>query len=944
MFTKAANSTPAVPSRNALRVLRQLALAGSTVGGFCAVATITYDVHRRVRVAEQIIENKRTLRTSAPNYDATSSAKRLTAMMEAAEAGEFLGLESLKRREAALRSEPKNAPDEEDIVDYSFMPPSRPPKPRPPFAMNRIGAFNLPRPADARSTARNQIALAREAQEADQAVAAGDLPLEDALRDFLKNGRDIDAANLFLNHVPPSLDEPISWERREIAREVFTANCARGNLYIARSVFERLEKVTVMDTEIWTMMMHLLAKEGHIDSAAAIFERHRTKLIVPGHMLEVVLRCLLESRRLGAAKWLFYARIKHDENGGLCGAFLDGIWRKTRNSKVLADEFRHIVTSLANLERKPTEKVFNPLIKAYVEAGKFEDAEALVEDMPGKFGVQPGCRTMGLLVYGRALECNWDGVMAGLREMHELGFTRQKQNFANVFDRVFLEYYPAHSGPQIFDFLMACINEFHIVPDKILHRHMLEAMVERGDADLVGKIIRMANKRKWNTGLDQEELVHILEARRVSMEDTPVGFWRMLQAAKKQYGQVASSRRLMGSSAESYSLDRGVLKPIHIPAEEVYPKSMQNLSGSKSINVYIPLHKRMEHYIHIGKFPAALECFRRANGAGYPIKPIHIQLAVIAHILYEGIAGLKPARDLIRHEWPYWAKLPTVRHTPRFPRFVPLFFQQLMQLDIARVRDGLLMKMALFEFYRLCVDTPNLNFKHHASVAISRRLIQFGRPKVAISILEAVYISKWRKEYGFDQVQLKMLLRAFAVVGFARGVWWCLLTVLSRHEPIKLEFVVEAERLLPTLLKHFDHPDRLAQPTLKLDVLKRILWALRKKHEGNAYWSQYKSEPARKQKYRAYVAQLNTLEQRRLPNTSLEEMIQNFDEEMEMEILLQRKPYTPEEVETWWSEQFLMFQTKKQPENPTYPEFDKFAPWREEHLAQLRITNPELFA
>ncbi|KAJ5786356.1 uncharacterized protein N7503_011568 [Penicillium pulvis] len=97
MFPKAANSTPAVPSRNALRVLRQLAYAGS-VGTFCTVAAITYDVHRRIRVAEQIIENKRTIRTSAPNYDATASARRLALMMDAAEAGEFLGLDSLKHK------------------------------------------------------------------------------------------------------------------------------------------------------------------------------------------------------------------------------------------------------------------------------------------------------------------------------------------------------------------------------------------------------------------------------------------------------------------------------------------------------------------------------------------------------------------------------------------------------------------------------------------------------------------------------------------------------------------------------------------------------------------------------------------------------------------------------------------------------------------------------
>lgn len=96
MISKRTSGTPAVPSRNALRLLRQLALAGSTVGGFCTVAALTYDVHRRVRVAERIVENKRTIQTSAPRYDATSAARRLARMMEAAEAGEYKGAESLR--------------------------------------------------------------------------------------------------------------------------------------------------------------------------------------------------------------------------------------------------------------------------------------------------------------------------------------------------------------------------------------------------------------------------------------------------------------------------------------------------------------------------------------------------------------------------------------------------------------------------------------------------------------------------------------------------------------------------------------------------------------------------------------------------------------------------------------------------------------------------------
>ncbi|KAJ5688957.1 hypothetical protein N7462_003349 [Penicillium macrosclerotiorum] len=922
MFAKAANSTPAVPSRNALRVLRQLAFAGSTVGSFCTLAVITYDSHRRVRVAEQIIENKRILHTSAPNYDATASAQRLATMMEAAEAGEFMGLASLKDRK------PRRAGDAEVPLTENTNP-TDPLRPRarslPKWAQSgprELSARRTPdRLDEIAARARNRVALAREAKEASEARAAGDIPLEDKVCDLLKEDREIEAATLFIKHTQPETDErvPVSLERQDLMRTLFVANCVKGNIFLARALFEHMEKVSEVDEEIWSTMMHLLAKEGHIESVGAIFERHQAKFTVPNYMLEVVLRCLLESRRLSGAKFLFYARIKHDAGGGLCGTYLDGLWKKTRKIDLINAEFHQILSALEELELRPTEKIFNPLVKAYTEAGNFEEAEALVADMAAKFGVKPGCRTFGLLVYSRALTCDWEAVMNGLHEMHELGFTTDHRQFARVFDRVLLEYYPVHSGPQILDFVMTCLNQFNIRPDRVLHRHILEALIERGDPSAISQITRLAEEHKWNTGFDQHDLIRTLEARRISMQGTPVGFWRMLQAAKKQYGMATSSRRLMGHSADYYSLEDGALRP-NRKASETYPQTVNRLVDKrKSMAVHMPLHKRQEHYIHAGKFTKAIKDFNKANKSGHHIKAIHIKLAVIAKILNNGLGSLEDAQKTIKDEWHYWSRVPTIQNNPRFPQFVPIFFQQILQIERNSIREAALLKMALFEFYNICDDASHLNVKNHAAVSLARNLISQRRPRIASQVLMALYQSKWRKIYDFDQVLIKILLRAFANFGDARGVWWCLLTVISRKEIVLPEFVVEAKRLMPTLEGKLHDQSPGSEHSHNLAVLRKVLIVLEQKASGLGNWATIHSAPDLKAQGRAKPASRSLKEQKLLPSASVAEVARSFDEEMEMDFLVSRKPVQRSALGRIWDEHRMVTASRLQPEDPQYP-------------------------
>lgn len=930
MLARAASTTSIVPSRNALRVLRNLALAGSTVGGFCTVAALTYEIHRRVRIAEKILENKRTLHSSAPNYDATSAAKRLKVMVDAAEAGEFMGIESLKSRSRNLPDGPLEPGADTKDREAKKNPGSK--KSKPLVSLEAYHALSkaslsgnhqsqrpsLNNPLSAKAWKRNEELLEQERKQSLVARQRGKPPLESEIRRLITEGLEINAANLFLSATRPSV--VISWERRNLAFHLFSANCIKGNIFTARTLFHRIAKVSSVSNEMWATLMHLLAKEGHIDSVGNLYSRYQSKFIVPKHLLEVILRCLIESNRLDGAKLLFFRHLDDDRDCGLCGAYLDGLWRKTRKIGLVLSELKSIICRLESLDRKLTEKLFNPVVKAMVETGRAEEAEALVHSMQADYGVQPGCRTLGLILYSRALSCEWDRVMDGLQKMHEYGHTSNTKDFAIVFDRLFLEYYPAHSGNQIMDFLISSINDFNITPDAVLHRHMIEAIIERGTEDMVMTITRMAKDRNWNTGLDESKIGSLIKTRRLAMEDSPVGLWRMMRAAKNSSSHSAFSRRILGSSSENWKVRAHKIAPIHMPAEESFPETLRRMVEIESPSQLVPLHKRMEQRINIGNWNDVLTIYDRAQQSGFVIRPIHLTLAMIAAILASKKHGLTNARRLVTSEWNYWKNHPSLRHSKRFTSWNPMFFQRVMKVDPDALGRGGLMKMALFEYYHVCANTDGLAVKHFCAASSARALIANGEESIAVDLLTTLYQSRWRMSHGFDQVLLKMLLRSFAKLRSLKGMWWCILTALSRNESIEQYFVAEAIAQLDTLERN-SLSTTSNHAAGQMRILRHAVEVLESKSKGDAHWSAINVHPDFKKAKRSQQQHPQMEQQHLLPTTKLEDLIVNFDEEWELDQLLQRKQFSPQEHAQWWAESYLSELHSASPEDPIYPEY-----------------------
>ena len=822
MFAKP--TTAAVPSRGALRILRQLALASSTIGAIgsvCTVATLTYDVHRRVHLAERVIENKRNLQVSCPNYDAMEGAEAIAKMMEAAEAGEFMGLDSMRnkkkrrKQKTGLETQPELEKGEiEKQVDRDkggsepINPTSSPsrehasPIQQDPYPrlwrnnhelnkhQNRLPEHTpsaLPRGVAAEYQAINQSNLIQSEFKTHYSSSKPIITPLAQIRQYLHQDKAIEAAELFLQSHPTSIVGGISTERRYMAVRLFFMNLEQGNVFLARTVFERIHALDEVTSDMWEALLSALGKRGRIESVAELYMAYGERFRLPQTLLSLVLRSLIDSHRLWPAKRLIHRNLIHDSEGGLSGIYLSGLWKKTRDINLLVTQYEHLLSKKTAAGQKPTEKLINPLLQAYIDVGKEEDAQVLAEQMETRYNAPLSARTRGLFVFAKALRCDWDGVELGLRKMHDIGLSKKHpNNFAKVFDRIFLEFWLSHSGPAICDFVFRAINNYGLVPDMVLFNHIIEAFVEKGDSDMVAELMETVKKRDWNLSLNKEKFMMMIRRRRLACQVSPVGLWQMFRTTQQKFGNAATSQRILGYDPYSYPDDEAYLIPWSRQPESRWQKTTSGSPPRRAMSNYLALRKRMIHQIQTGKWAEAVNRYVSAKQAGKVMKQIHIELAVTASIV--GTGSTDEAKTIMKE------------NNDTICGFadpvIPMFFQQVRLAD--DIDETAAIKLVLFNFYEL-LEKHLFPCKHHITVAASAQLIHQGKYDAAIDLLTSVYKSRFGLAVKFDAVTMKMLIRAFGCVRNLDGVRWGIYTALKRPSALNRDFKVEVRRVIASL-------------------------------------------------------------------------------------------------------------------------------------------------
>ncbi|QKX61068.1 uncharacterized protein TRUGW13939_08214 [Talaromyces rugulosus] len=874
--------TPAAPSKNALRVLRQLALAGSTLGSVCAVAVLTYDTNRRVGVAQQILQNKRAFQTSAPYYDATSTARQLSRILEAAEAGRLDGFEFLhdgsqnKSRqspEAVTTDSTGTEKTENGTESASQSSQDRSAELGRDSAvnntLNEVKSWLKQRPIDLPTLnwpGPNGSAPTGEAGDNRRLQSQG---LEN-VHALFERGKTIEAAEILLEKHLLKGREPDPYVR-SLGITLFYSNCRDKNVFIARQLFRRLDMMDAVSPRMWEVLILALAKSGYTESAARLYLDHCDKMELSSFLEEVVLRCLLESQRLGQASRLMYRCVRNDRNCGLSGLFLSTLWKKTRSIDGLTQQFEKLMMLLPRFGKQPTEKLFNPMIRAYIQFGRFADAQALAEDMEKVYHIPLSCRTKGLLLYASALNCNWTDVENGLQEMHTLGLTSDTSNFGRIFDSIFLEYWPTHDFEDILTFFVNAVEKYNLVPDRVLFKHVVQAFVEKGGPQQIEKLLGLAIHYKWDIEFDENSFMKMLQHQRHALQHSPVGFWQMLNAARIKHGQAAFSRQILGHD------QRSVPHPLvnQIPHKDSHPnwyrRIVDETPTERPIDQFMFLDKQMAQSLHTGNTNLALDAFHRAHKAGYVFKVFHVELAAIATLVEE--RGLAGAQKLVKDHW-----------ETRRP-VVPKFFSQLEECDPS-ISEVEIYKMALFRFYNICWEEPSLQLKHHFMNSLVSRMLRRDEVSDALDIMLTTYQSRWARQLQFNGTCMKLLIRLFAILGNLKGVRWCILTAISRESACNDAFMAEMRRSIARLrirIKQGFREQYLKRRLFHdhLDVLADIL---EKKVKGDPQLASLQTKNIRKRFDSTFQPQLHKWQDTDVE--SIQRIVEDWDEELEMDNLL----------------------------------------------------------
>lgn len=878
--------TPAAPSKNALRVLRQLALASSTPGSVCGVAAITSNTHLRVGAAQKVLQNKRAFQTSAPYYDATSTARQLSRILEAAESGRFDGLEFSKARNRnnshqspeavidntgtektehgneTLQSNPDHSsePGSEDTIDNR---------------VDEIRAWLKERPADSpklNEPIPNSSAPAQQATKNPQADDNRRLQkqsLED-VRSLFERGKLIEAAEILREKHLRWGVEPDPYVK-DLGINIFYANCRAGNVFIAREMFRYLEKLNAISPRMWEVLILALAKSAYTESAARLYLDYCSTMELTGFLNEIVLRCLLESQRLAEASRLMYRRARNDRNCGLAGLYLSALWKKTRDIDVLTQQFEKLLMILPRFGKQPTEKLFNPMIRAYVQFGRFADAQSLAADMQKVYNIPLSCRTKGLLLYASALSCNWADVESGLQEMHDLGLTSDTYNFGHIFDSIFLEYWPTHNFEDIATFFVNAVEKYNLVPDRVLFKHVVQAFVEKGGVQQIEKLLDLAVDHKWDIEFDEASFMRMLQRQRHALENSPVGIWQMLNAARIKHGQAAFSRQILGHD------QRSVPHPLvnQVPHKEKHPnwyrRMMDETPTNRPIDQFMFLDKQMAQGLHTGNTTLTLNAFHRAHKSGYVFKVVHVELAAIATLLEE--RNLVGARKLVRDHW-----------DTRRP-VVPKFFSQLDECDPS-MPEVEVYKMAIFRFYNICWEEPSLMLKHHCLIALVSKMLRRYQEPAALELMLAVYQSRWSRQLQFGGTCMKLLIRLFTISGNLKGVRWCILTAISRESACNDPFIVEMRRSIARLRLRIKEGFREQYLKRRVfhDHLEVLADILEKKVQGDTQLASLQTNIVRKRFSSNFQPQVHKWKDSDIEN--IRRTVEGWDEKLEMDYLL----------------------------------------------------------
>ncbi|KAK2749814.1 hypothetical protein FQN57_005228 [Myotisia sp. PD_48] len=789
-----------VPSRAALRILRRLALAGTTagaIGSVCTVATLTYEVNRRVQVAEHMVEQKRNLESLCPNYSATGGGAAVERMMEAAEAGQFFGLDSMKPKPVPSRNPSQNTdtlrPSYSDDLTYKQFSPRNSELIRP-----NNNSFAPPLSQIARQICTDNVSDPKRVEQQDVQVQEKQteyLTWESKIQSLLEQDKPVQAAQHFSRpdiYIPDDAAETV----KSLSSKIFHANLKARHTSVAVGIFNWIEKNAEVTQNTWEALLTSLGSvKRSPESLSILYLRYADRFELPSTLNDIILRALIDSYRLGEAKTFIFDNVKNDSTCSLSAIYLEGLFSKTQNADLVETQMKKLISSLLEHQIPLMGKLFDPLLKSYVESGSDEKAQQLVTEIKSVHGLEPGMRALGLLAFGKALKTDWRGVEDSLQEIHDLGLTKSEpRNFAKVFDRIFLEYFLGNTGESIRNFVFDAIEKYELEMDDILFEHVITAFIQKGTSAMVNELVSLAKEKKWKLRFNEARFLQLLRDQRLSCEKNATGLWQMFRASQTKYGRAGASRRVLNWDKDEFPLEEVYTMPWTGEPTKWSEKNSLLPSKGKKVDSFTSLRKRMIHCINVGRMGDAVDLFREAMTAGKVLKPIHIELAVVASMIQSGATtGAQAILENSSQEF----------QTSRVGRS----YRQVFELRSTEK----CIKFAVLKFYRILAENL-LPVTHRMAFAGSSMMLQQGMVGATLRLFRAVNKCKHAAATPFDGPALVLITRTSWLGKNLKGVRWALITALHRSSAaLNQDILVEVYRVIESLKSEVENPSKNPQ-------------------------------------------------------------------------------------------------------------------------------------
>jgi hypothetical protein len=602
--------------------------------------------------------------------------------------------------------------------------------------------------------------------------------------------------------------EDVSTAHRELAVRLCYSHLADGSVNTALDVFKWLETHNQVDAALWAAVLECLSKARMFTRQGDIYLRHAFPL--PDNLVRGLIRGLIASYRLGAAKDLLNAKLSNDRGCVWSWTYLHYLHKRTHNDGLVETQFRKLLKSLLSLDMPLHSMMFVPVLKSMVFGGRLEDAEALLKEMESEYGFPIGAHHLGQIAIGKALISDWPAVDMIFQQIHEFEPSPENRNgFQRAFDRVFLEFYLAHSGEEIRKFIFRAVDKFGLMPEQVIFEHMMLAYIQKGEARMLEELILTAQERSWDVKFD---LAYCLDALRNNMltcqKPLTVGLWETFRRAQIGSSKLPPATRILGAAKNSFPMLAAYKLP-RTGEETTWSRKAANIPDyTMPIDNFTSLRRRMIQCLHSGKAHAAVSLYETAKGSGRTVKQVHVKLAAIASMLYD--RSLETAKAIFEAERENFAD---------YDRSV----RSILGEDDPKSKSERL-QMALFGFYDI-LGWEKLPTNHGMLVSIAARLIHHHRDsRTALLLFRSVNksIHYERAPWVFEVAVLRLIARACRDTGNLEGLRWVAMVALKYQPQSSEDLVYELRKAVRHLRATQDSPS-LKKRESRLGVQLRYL-------------------------------------------------------------------------------------------------------------------------